>query len=373
MEAYPEEYTEPLSIAVGDDPDQMAEEIGRRFFRMTRRARQLYGAERSTVPWAINAQPLFDLAVRWAAEAGASDPTDIAREFQRRLRSSEFTYSLTPDLNESDEFPINRFLTETKEGHCELFATSMALMLRTLGIPSRLVTGYYSREWNATGGYYVVRESHAHAWVESLDPKRGWLTWDPTPESGLPTTTTITFWGELAHWFDAHRHNWYRWVIDLGRQEQRELFASLGLPAGFWHSVVSDIANDVREARHRARQIGIWGPLLIGLAVFAVILGAYLSSKITARWDQRGLGRRIVRNGAPRYYRDLLRWLRQRGHVRPLGQTPAEFARSILEVHPTWEAVDRITALYYRDRYAPQALGAEDRRQAEALLATLMR
>ena len=77
--------------------------------------------------------------------------------------------------------PLAYFLFERKKGHCEYFASSMAVMLRTLGIPSRVVTGFQSGVYNPMTGWQVIRASDAHSWVEAWIDGRGWTTFDPTP------------------------------------------------------------------------------------------------------------------------------------------------------------------------------------------------
>jgi len=76
---------------------------------------------------------------------------------------------------------LDEFLFNTKQGHCEFFATSMTLLLRQSGIPARYINGFLVDEYNRMGGYYVVREKDAHAWVEAYIPGKGWVTFDPTP------------------------------------------------------------------------------------------------------------------------------------------------------------------------------------------------
>ena len=82
--------------------------------------------------------------------------------------------------------PVEHFLFDSKRGHCEFFSTTMALMLREIGIPSRNVTGFVGGTYNRFGRYYAVREGDAHSWVEAYldDPIRGWVTFDPTPTAG---------------------------------------------------------------------------------------------------------------------------------------------------------------------------------------------
>jgi len=82
--------------------------------------------------------------------------------------------------------PLANFLFERKEGHCEYFASAMAVMLRSLAIPSRVVNGFRGGEFNDLNGQYVVRASDAHSWVEAYFPGHGWVGFDPTPASSLP-------------------------------------------------------------------------------------------------------------------------------------------------------------------------------------------
>ncbi len=81
----------------------------------------------------------------------------------------QFQYSLTgADRNPSID-PIEDFVTEHPQGHCEYFATALTLMLRSQGIPARMVCGFKcdQNDWNSAGGYYQVRQLHAHTWVEA--------------------------------------------------------------------------------------------------------------------------------------------------------------------------------------------------------------
>jgi hypothetical protein len=97
-----------------------------------------------------------------------------------RHLASGFSYSLDVPRSRGTS-PVMDFLLVTRRGHCELFATAMALLGRTEGVPVRVVGGFRVAEHNAIGGYDVVRAKNAHAWVEAWTPVRGWQTFDPTP------------------------------------------------------------------------------------------------------------------------------------------------------------------------------------------------
>jgi transglutaminase-like putative cysteine protease len=90
---------------------------------------------------------------------------------------------------------VDNFLFVDRRGVCEQFATSLAVMLRTLGVPARLVAGYGSGQYNSLSGYYTVRGSDAHAWVEAYFPGFGWVPFDPTPGwTPSPYTAPVQRW-----------------------------------------------------------------------------------------------------------------------------------------------------------------------------------
>src|SRR6185436_13828106 len=92
----------------------------------------------------------------------------------------EYTLSLTWDPGKQ---PLSTFLFQQKKGHCEYFASAMAVLLRSVDVPTRLVNGFLMGEYNPIGDAYIVRESDAHSWVEVYLPGAGWTEFDPTPGS----------------------------------------------------------------------------------------------------------------------------------------------------------------------------------------------
>src|SRR5208282_2046059 len=127
--------------------------------------------------------------------------------------------------------PVDHFLFESKRGHCEFFSTAMALMLRTVGIPSRNVTGFVGGTYNRFGRYYAVRQGDAHSWVEAYldDPTRpGWQTFDPTPTSGAqPLEDTTGAWVYLRDLVEALSQRWNRYVVGYDLRTQVRLFEDM--------------------------------------------------------------------------------------------------------------------------------------------------
>ena len=110
---------------------------------------------------------------------------DKVKRLEQYLATT-FPYTTTPNLNagQSKDF-VDRFLFEIKEGYCDYFSTAMAVMLRSIDIPSRWVKGFAPGEATADGEY-LVRNSDAHSWVEVYFPGYGWLPFEPTSGFSLP-------------------------------------------------------------------------------------------------------------------------------------------------------------------------------------------
>ncbi|MCS7031284.1 MAG: DUF3488 and transglutaminase-like domain-containing protein [Gloeomargarita sp. SKYG116] len=134
----------------------------------------------------------------------------------RAYLSRNFTY--TTDLPDPGEEPIlDAFLFTHRRGHCEYFATAMAVMLRSIGIPARLVNGYLGGRWNAYDRYLAVQAANAHSWVEVPFAGYGWVTFDPTPPGALPQVGN--WWSDLL---DALRFRWNKYVLEYDLDTQME-------------------------------------------------------------------------------------------------------------------------------------------------------
>jgi len=126
---------------------------------------------------------------------------DAVISLAQHLQSS-YRYTLATPPAPAGVDPVDYFLFDAKYGYCEMFATAAALMLRSQGIPTRLVTGYDPGQYNLTLDQTVIRESDAHAWIEVFFPGHGWVPVDPTPSfSALAATQFPDRWAAsgLAH------------------------------------------------------------------------------------------------------------------------------------------------------------------------------
>ena len=296
---------------------------------------------------------IADLATN--AVRGIDDDTYRAIAIASYLRNS-FAYTLElPDKEQAD--PLAYFLFTRKKGHCEYFASAMAVMLRTLGIPSRLVTGFQNGVFNPMTGLYVIRASDAHSWVEAWLPRRGWVTFDPTPPDPMPAANAL--FAKLALYADAVETFWQEWVVsyDLGHQatladrmEQASWRISL-----HWLDRIFDAKENWTAARSWFARTGVWW--LLGLA--CGVVGAWSAPKMWRAWRVR-MGVRRLRRGkgsvadATLLYRRMLKLLKRRGYEKPAWFTPHEFARS-LPPSEMGTLVEQFTAAYNALRFGGRA------------------
>jgi Transglutaminase-like superfamily/Domain of unknown function (DUF4129) len=153
-----------------------------RNFTNTYSGQQVSTAQLSRLPGYRSSDALsqvHDLAVQ--VVAGKTNPYDQAQAIEAFLRAN-YSYTLTPSTPPRNVDPLNYFLFTSKQGYCEYFATAMGDMLRSLGIPTRLVNGYGPGSFDEKLNRYVVRESDAHTWVEAYFPHYGWIPFEPTPD-----------------------------------------------------------------------------------------------------------------------------------------------------------------------------------------------
>lgn len=154
---------------------------------------------------------------------GGKDPADAAAAIERWLSTS---LSYTRELPGEVADPVADFLFTRRKGHCELFSTAMVLMLRTLGIPARNVTGYYGGELT-DAGYYAVRAGDAHSWVEVYFPGAGWSRFDPTPP-GSRGSQQDSIWARAVLLWDTLQQRWRALVVDYDLVSQGNAVRRMG-------------------------------------------------------------------------------------------------------------------------------------------------
>jgi len=169
-----------------------------------------------------------ELALRLTAGA----PTRLAKveAIMEHLRGFEYTLELEETARvRAGADPVEGFLFDSRAGHCEYFATAMAVLLREVGVPTRIVNGYYGAHHNDVGDFWAVRQADAHSWVEVHFGPLGWVTFDPTPPSGRTSGDDAAWWPAMTELFDALRNSYLEYVIDYDLGKQLAVLEGLGL------------------------------------------------------------------------------------------------------------------------------------------------
>ncbi len=173
----------------------------------------------------------------------------------------EYIYSLTVPAPVEGLTPVEDFLFRSRRGYCEYYATAMALMLRSIGIPARVVAGYMGGEFNSYGNYYIVRQSDAHTWVEAMIGRK-WETFDPTPPAQAERRHPLNL------FMDYLKLNWERYVVGFSRYDQASIMRRLSLPSMKWSG---------RGMPHGRRLVLPTGITLLGV-IFLIIIILYFRS-----------------------------------------------------------------------------------------------
>lgn len=282
--------------------------------------------------------------------AGSRDPYEAALKLNHFL-STRFRYTLSK--RETLLEPLEEFLFTRRSGNCEYFSAALAVMLRSLDIPARVVGGFQRGEWNPYGRYFMVSLSDAHAWVEAYFDGLGWVTLDPSPR--VAASALSGPWA-LTLYLDAARMRWYRYVINWSLQDQRVLASSVQRQAGDFRLALRWPETWRAEPR---------------LMIPGLVLGAGALLWMVWRFGRpRRRGQPATR--MPRFYERALRQLARRG-LRP---EPAETARQFssrarLEAPACAAPLATLTAKYERARFGAVALTDEEMSEVDRCLAAL--
>jgi protein-glutamine gamma-glutamyltransferase len=288
--------------------------------------------------------------------ARAKTPYDKTVAIEVYLRT-RFAYTLELTGKPGDD-PLAHFLFETRAGHCEYFASAMAVMLRILGIPSREVNGFLPGEYNDLGGDYIVRASDAHSWVEVYFPGSGWLSFDPTPSS---SDSHAGLFSRLNQYMDWMQLTWNEWVINYDFTHQATLAQNLQHDSRNWNEAVRRwFAEKQQMGRERLKS---WQSRHDTLSLVLPAALVFFLIVLRLRWISEGIRRlrlfwqlRVPQAKtanpqlASRLYAELLLLMERRGFPRRVSQTPLEFA-AVVDVPVLAPAVREFTQIYAHARF----------------------
>ncbi|MEM9753577.1 MAG: transglutaminaseTgpA domain-containing protein [Planctomycetota bacterium] len=385
---------------------------------MPPRQRMILGAPRLDDPWTrkvyarqwpVETPRVRALATEIIAAHGLTrDPDDLHTSDDGRIAlalaeylRTEYAYDRVNPRTDPGEDPVIRFLFGHQRGHCELFAAAHAALCRSLNIPARVVTGYRASEYNALGGYYVVRHNHAHAWTEvDAGPRGGWRTYDATPGSQVAEQHA----GDAPGWFAAARQvyeylefSWVRSVVAFDARTRENVLRSVndgfktavdreeGWIVRTWNSTFASLAEWMGGWPPSLRMQWVGWLLVIGGCVLLTIVVVPTCLTVVRRrrrrhrlrldrlptHESRGLSRRLT------FFLELIELLERHGYRRPPWQSPASFAAELAEAHPLkFGPLVALTETFYDVRFGRQELDAQRQaavaahlRQLEANLA----
>jgi hypothetical protein len=278
--------------------------------------------------------------------AGATNQYDGARKLELYLRRN-FKYRLgAPALRRLDS--LEDFIFNAREGHCERYASAMALLLRMQNIPARIAIGYVPGPASRFSDWHQIRFKDAHAWTEAWFPDIGWTTFDATPGGGGDDDT----WG-VTQFMETLDLVWYSHVISFDRASQRDLAAGL---MGAMMSIPRIVNRN----------------LIIFFILLSLGFIPWLYRRVRVPFAALAKPQRTSSPTADHFYARLLRLLAKRGHDRSPEQTPAEFleqlrARNAAAIEP----IGQITQIFCDSRYGEQPLPPEEIARLKELLAQI--
>lgn len=297
-----------------------------------------------------------DLAKTWVGDS--KDPRQMAKLIEKRLQD-EYKYDLESPSGAALN-PLDHFLFESKRGHCEFYSTAMALMLRTLGVPTRNVAGFVGGTYNRFGEFYAVRQGDAHSWVEVYFREAGWERFDPTPPSNtVPLAEVEGIFAFVRDVVEAASQRWNRHVVGYDLQQQVQMLRTIGRR----YSPFSSPSERAGEVFSNKRALA----LIAGLALLALAGVLWYRSRGKSKPGSGApSAQQVAQLQAVQLYKALEDALAARGVARRPGTPPLAHARALLAIrHPVAEEAHALTQIYLEARFGERALSQTDRSSFE--------
>lgn len=273
-------------------------------------------------------------------------PQERIHQAMKFLQTGGFSYTLQPGLHTGKD-GIDHFLFTSKQGFCEHYASAFTFLMRSAGVPTRVVAGYQGGEWNKNGQYLIVRQSDAHAWTEVWLANSGWQRVDPTAviapariNSG--SNNELPFMPEAGpRWlhdfhlnWDSAINNWNQWVIGYDTRQQMQLFKKLGIP---------DLLSGA---------FILW--LAMGMGMVLLLLFLFSVRSLQRKQDPASLA-----------WRSFCKKLAKKGCQPSLIEGPLTFSqRASLHCPEYSDTIQEITQLYIAARYGDDTTALPELKQA---------
>jgi hypothetical protein len=303
-----------------------------------------------------------ELAKRWAG--AETNPRKIASLIEKHLQV-EYKYDLASPSGGAPN-PLDHFLFESKRGHCEFYSTAMAIMLRTLGIPSRNVAGFVGGTYNRFGEFYAVRQGDAHSWVEAYFKDRGWERFDPTPPANaVPVAEIGGFFPFIRDVVEAASQRWNRHVVGYDLQQQVQMLRNISQRYGPFGKSSKRGVDTASSKRILAIVIGL------GLLGAAFVIW-YRSRRASGPKPSAPSAERVAHLQAVQLYKSLEEAMAARGVPRRIATPPLSHVQGLLAIrHPIAAEAHALTVLYLEARFGDRLLSPSERAQFAARVKAL--
>lgn len=288
------------------------------------------------LPRGLNPQTM-QLAAEWRRQN--KDDESLVRFALTYFNQNNFEYTLEPPLLGMNS--VDDFMFGTRQGFCEHYAGSFVFLMRAAGLPARVVTGYQGGEYNDLGGYYIIRQSDAHAWTEVWLKDKGWVRIDPTaaisPEriqsglsAALPDNAALPFMArnppqwllELRFNWDALTNQWNQWVLGYNPERQFAFLTRMGMEDITWQKLAVN--------------------MLAGIALLTGIFTLIMLRRLAARQT----------DAVQAAWLKFCRKLEKAGLPRAQHEGPQDFTARIAAAHPQHAAaMHDIASRYIAMRY----------------------
>ncbi|MBN1901718.1 transglutaminase domain-containing protein [Candidatus Sumerlaeota bacterium] len=324
------------------------------------------------IPRNLDGDKIDLLAARIAGKS--SSTFEKARRIESFLMN-DYQYSLKVGSLRDDN-PIEDFLFSTKQGHCELFATSMMMLLRTQGIPCRLASGFHGGSYDKKEQKFIIRQSDAHTWVEVYDREYGWERFDPTPPAPMTIYTDRLYFKKISDFFTSLSRKWENFTFGYNDRQQAQLiqrsYEYMKKKCGI---VMNPLIIRLRKSRAMQRLfLNLRHPLIISFAGFLFVLN--LSAIVFyRRLKNRTRGKTYspffppLRRMSNLFYYRMIKLIAGKTIHRPVNLTAREFLFELgRECHAPYDLLEEGSRLYYAIRFGPDKQITELSRQLQDFL-----
>lgn len=299
--------------------------------------RKQYLNSLTRVPLTLGALADFAAETVGTKRPRATRQHDAASRIEKRLRDSQdFTYTMKQVVKDPQVDPLVDFVVNRKSGHCEYYASAMTMMLRSLSIPARMISGFKGGQFNVKDNRYEVRQLHAHTWVEAYVDDH-WVTFDPTPgmrDVSVQEMVDAHANSPIANLLDSSKNLWGQSMQMTKDQQQQYLYQPIRERAMFLWNIGTGLLSgkispyEVVQSIRRPERWFSWQGGIVTVIIGVTLIGLSRAIRGTIAWARgrnSNKGRKTRQQISVEFYERLMRILHEAGYEPRPAQTAREF------------------------------------------------